>query len=134
MKNIFKTILGAVLGILISMFVIMLFDSLNAKLYPSSERNPTMKDFISGIQNLPIGAFVLIFTGYTLSSFFGGYTAARIAPNGKKVLASFCVGFFLLLGGIVYFISIPHPWILSISTSISFLVFSYLGGRLASKY
>ena len=133
MNSIFKLVLSVLAGIGVAFCVIYLCEGLNAKLYPSHSYNPSPEEMIAEIKTLPIQAFLLILTGYILSSFFGAYLASRLAPTPRKLYAGLAVGFFLLLGGIVNFISLPHPLWLSVSSTISFLLFSYIGARIAIK-
>lgn len=133
MKSIVKTIFGTIIGIMIGFFVLSLFETLSSKWYPSTHMNPTNAERIKDIEAMPLPGFLLILGGFILASFMGGYVAARISPDDKKILAAFCVGFFYLLGGIVLFMSLPYPIWLSISTGISFILFTYIGGRLAKR-
>ncbi|MEZ5046560.1 MAG: hypothetical protein R2831_06175 [Chitinophagaceae bacterium] len=120
-----KTAFAIILGIVIAMMCIALFDKVNQHYFPSNKLNPTLKELIDDIQNLPTKAYWLMFAGYMFSTFFGAYAASRVAPQVYKKLSAFAIGFFLLIGGIVYFISIPQPAWYSILTSIGFLVMPY---------
>lgn len=131
MKVILKTIFAAIIGIIISLCVYELVDALNGKLYPSTRMQPTYQERVNDIQALPLQAYLLLLGGYIVSSFMGGYTAARLAPFDRKILAAFSVGFFLLLAGIVYFLALPHPIWLVIGSCLSFLIFSYAGAIVA---
>lgn len=133
MRNIIKTIVASILGIVISLCVYELTDALNAKLYPSSRMQPTYEERLKDLEHMPLNAMLIVLLGYTVSSFMGGYTAARIAPDGKKMLAAMSVGFFLLLGGIVYFMVLPHAIWLTLSSCMAYLTFSFLGGKTASR-
>jgi type IV secretory pathway TrbL component len=132
-RVILRLIAAILAGIIVSFCVIVLFEGINAKFYPSEHINPTIEQMAEQLRSLPMQAFLIVLFGYIISSFFGGYTAARIAPNTRKEIAAFTVGFFLLLSGIVNFFSIPHPTWLTISSCVSFILFSYLGGKLATR-
>jgi archaellum biogenesis protein FlaJ (TadC family) len=133
MPSIFRLVLAVVIGIIISSMVIGLVDALNSVLFPSTILNPSIQEQSDLIRHSPIQEFLLVLIGYMISAFFGAYAAARIAPQDKKMISALFVGFFLLLCGIVYFIIIPQPWWLSISSGLSYMFFAYLGGRIATR-
>jgi hypothetical protein len=126
-----RIIIALLLGIFISFCVILLADSINVALYPSKHISPTFDEMQKEINTLPWTAFLIVSIGYMLSSFFGAYIAARISPEKYKLVVAMTIGFFLLLGGIVYSIAFPNPLWLSITSCISFMVFAYAGGKLA---
>lgn len=132
MRHIVQTIFGAVIGLIISFCVLILFDSLNARLYPATHMSPTMEDAMKDVQNLPLTAKWLVVLGFCLSSFFGGYMAARIAPASGKMVAAFSVGFLLLLGGIIYFVAYSLPLWMAVVSCTSYLLFSFFGGKAAT--
>lgn len=128
-----RMIISFLLGVIIAFCVILLAETLNAKLFPSKHLNPSFMEMQQEIDTLPAQAFLLVLLGYALSSFFGAYVAGRVAPSAYKFWMAMSIGFFLLLGGIVNFIAFPHPVWLSVSASISFLLFAFLGGKLAKE-
>jgi hypothetical protein len=132
MNSIFKLVLAVVAGIVIASMVIALVDSLNQMLYPSSIMHPTIHEQVELIRNAPLSERLLVLLGYIISSFFGGYTAGRIAPIKNKVLAALSVGFFLLLSAIVYFVLFPQPIWMMILSGICYMLFSFLGGKTAA--
>jgi hypothetical protein len=131
MRNTIRLILASIAGIILSFFVIKGAEGIVAKYYPLNTLNPTIKDLIEQAKTMPTKGLLMVLAGYIVSSFMGGYLAARLSPEGKKQLGAFVVGFFLLLSGIVMFISIPHPLWLTIASCVSYLAFSYLGGKTA---
>ena len=128
-----RSTIAVVLGIVISFFVIVLAEGLNEKYFPSKHLTPTLEQMKAEVANLPVKAFLLILLGYVASSFFGAYAAARIAFDTHKLYAGMTVGFVLLLGGIVNFITIPTPIWLAVSACISFMLFAYIGSVIAKK-
>jgi len=131
MNPLLRTVLAVISGVVISSLVIGSIDALNAYLYPSPILVPTIQEQAELIKNSPLNEFLLVLFGFILSSFFGGYTAARIAPKKKKMVCAMFVGFFWLLCGIVYFIIIPQPIWYSVSSGISYLLFAWLGAKAA---
>lgn len=125
-------LIGAVLaGIVLAFMVIRLSERVVTHFYPLRNSNPTVAELIEQAATMPLRGLLMVLAGYILSSFFGGYLAARLSPAGHETRAAFIVGFFLLLCGIVLFISIPHPWWMALCSGVSFMFFSWLGGRLA---
>lgn len=123
-------LIGAVLaGIAIAFMVIRLAECLVTYYYPLRSVNPTVAELIEQADTMPLRGLLMVLAGHVLSSFFGGYMAARLSLKGQETRAAFIVGFFLLLCGIVLFISIPHPLWLALCSGASFLLFSWLGGR-----
>lgn len=132
MHPVFKLVIAILCGILIALFVVNFVDALNAKIFPSPIMNPTVAERIKMIQESPLPMFGIILGGWILSSFFGGYAAARIASTQFKMFGALSIGFLMLLGGIVYFVTIPQPIWYTASSCISFILFSYLGGKVAT--
>lgn len=131
MKDNLKLISASILGIILAFIVIKWSETIVAKFYPLNTLNPSVDDIIQQAQTMPVKGLLMVLIGYILSSFIGGYVASRLSPQGKKKVAAFSVGFFLLLSGIVLFISIPHPLWLSLSSCVVYLLFSYIGGKAA---
>jgi hypothetical protein len=130
MNPIFRLVVAVIAGIGIASMLMWLVSALNNNLYPAEIMNPTIQEQVTMIAKAPLSEFMLIFAGNMLSSFFGSYTAARLAPGFKKLLAGLFVGFFLLLCGVFYFILIPHPIMFAAITCVLYLPFSYAGARL----
>jgi len=124
-------LIGAVLaGIVLAFMLIRLAERVVTHYYPLRSVNPTVAELIEQAATMPLPGLLMVLAGYILSSFFGGYLAARLSSHGQETRAAFIVGFFLLLCGIVLFISIPHPLWMALCSGVSFLLFSWLGGRL----
>lgn len=131
MNSIFRLVLAVMSGIAIACMVIGLIDTLNSHLYPSTILHPSMYEQAELIAHSPVSEFLLVLLGYILSSFFGGYTSARIAPQPKKLISGLFVGFFLLLCGIFYFILFEQPTWFVVSSCMSYLLFAFLGAKAA---
>jgi hypothetical protein len=59
------------------------------------------------VASMPLNAFLMILGGYILAAFTGGLIAGLIATENKTA-AAIRVGFVLILGAIMHFVSIPH--------------------------
>ncbi len=120
MHPIVKTALAIIVGIIIAICVIVLTESIASRFFPAQIANPTIPELEENIRTAPLAAMLIFLAGHALSSFFGAFTAARIAPENKKFMAGVTVSFFLLLGGLVNFISIAHPLWLVVSVCLSY--------------
>jgi hypothetical protein len=126
-----RLVLSVIAGIFVAAMVIVLTESVQSTLYPAKTKQADIQEIIKNIQSLPIWAFVIGVFGYILSSFLGAYTSARIATPKYKMYSAVTVGFFLLLGGIVQFISIPYPIWYSLTVCAILPLFSVFGGKMA---
>ena len=133
MHPIIKTVLAIIIGIVISMCVVVLTETVAERYFPAHSINPTIPEREEMIRTAPLIAMLIFLFGHGLSSFFGAYIAARIAPDNKKLMAGITVAFVLLLGGIVLFVSIQHPLRLALGTCISYMAFSFLAIKIASR-
>jgi hypothetical protein len=83
------------------------------------------------VASMPLNAFLMILGGYILAAFTGGLIAGLIATENKTA-AAIRVGFVLILGAIMHFVSIPHPRWFIIGSIAVYIPMAYLGGILAS--
>lgn len=132
MKKIVLTLVAILVGLILSCFVVKLCNDLNQWLFPATHITPTIEDTLEDAKNSPLAEKWLVILGFAASSFFGGYVAGRMAPVKNKIMAALIVGFILLLGGLIYFILYPLPIWMAIISCSSYLLFSYLGGRVSS--
>ncbi len=133
MNKVFKMVIAVVAGVLLASMVIGLVDMLNRYLYPSDLLHPDMKQQRDLIESAPLPEKILVLAGFILSGFFGGYFAARIAPETKKLLCASAVGFVLLLFVIFYIILFPLPMWFMVMSCMLIIPASLAGGRIAGK-
>jgi hypothetical protein len=133
MHPILKTVIAIFIGIVIALCVILLTESVASGYFPSPTANPTIAEIEANIRTAPLAAMLIFLAGHALSSFFGAYAAARIAPENKKFMSGITVSFFILLGGIVNFVSITHPLWLVVAVCISYIVFSMIAIYIARR-
>ncbi len=128
-----QTIIAIFLGIILSFMAVMQTESILVKFGTSPVANPSKAAYDSMIKDTPTSIFLIYILGHALSSFFGSYLACRLSPQIYKTLGGFVVGFILLLGGIVLFFSFNFPLWVGLSTCISYLLFSFLAIKIATK-
>ncbi|MBK9483009.1 MAG: hypothetical protein IPO02_13715 [Bacteroidetes bacterium] len=84
MHPIIKTVLAIIIGVIIAMCVVVLTETVAEKYFPAHSLNPTIEEREEMIRTAPFIAMLIFMIGHGLSSFFGSYVAARIAPDNKN--------------------------------------------------
>ena len=131
MNPVFRLVFSVLAGIAVACMVLSLVDTLNAHMFPSTILHPTLAEQQELTRTAPRNEFLLMLGGFLMSSFFGSYTASRIALPKHKRLSGLFIGFFLLLCDIFYMIIMPQPVWFSVCSIIFFIGFSWIGSRLA---
>ena len=128
-----KKILSVIAGIIAGTIVIYLVEIVSLKVYPPPAGVDVMKDkqaLIEYIRSAPLSAMLIVLLGYVLGSFVAGWLSARISASIRQPLIC---GVVLMAFGIMNLVDIPQPLWFSISTTISYIPFAYLGGKLGMK-
>ena len=105
-----RSFLAVLIGIVVCGLVVGVVEMLNLQLYPA----PAGVDFHDPVQvaahvaTLPAAAFAIVLSAWTLGSFAGGATAARISPSWPRACA-LVVAAFMLAGVLYNVIVLPHP-------------------------
>jgi hypothetical protein len=127
-----KSLLAMAGALVSAMLIFMLVQGLNSVIFPPPEgtnlRDPAaMRVFV---QSLPPLAFLVVWLSYSLGSFAAGWIAAKYAPRGSMSHA-LVVGAVLTVVGVMNLVSIPHPTWFVIVNLPEFLLFAWIGGRVA---
>ena len=105
-----RTILAVVAGILVAWLTMMLCQFGSAALHPPPPgldlTSPA--DLTAFIEAAPPSAMALVVTGWALGSLLGGWLAARISRRHPRT-AALLVGAVVLAGVIANAAMIPHP-------------------------
>jgi MFS family permease len=123
----------AMAGALVTAMVIfMLVQGLNSVIFPPPEgtnlRDPeAMRTFV---QSLPPLAFLVVLLSYALGSFAAGWIGARYAPRGAMSHA-LVIGAVLTAVGVMNLLAIPHPVWFAFLNVPEFILFAWLGGKVA---
>lgn len=113
-----KRITSVLAGLATAFIIFMIFQLISSRIYPVPSgmrmNDPVvMKSYVSG---LPVGAFLLIMAGYITGSFAAGAVIKVVSRSANKKPA-IITGILLTLGGLINFITIPHPlWMAVVST------------------
>lgn len=127
-----RNILSVVAGVAVAFAVMMGFEFANSRLYPF----PPGMDVFDAAQvrafaaSMPLSALVLVALGWTIGSFAGGYLTTRIAGAATARLA-LITGAVLTVGGMLNAWMIQNPWWFHFGGLPVFLIFAYLGFRVA---
>lgn len=97
-------------GVVIAVMVVILMDALVGRIYPlppgvDTRDEESLRQVIAG---LPIGAFVLLLTGWILAAATGSYFATRLATQARAT-HGLIVSIFVLVATIANLAAIPHP-------------------------
>lgn len=128
-----RRIVAVPAGLIAGIICITIVEKIGHQLYPppaaaGSGDMTAMKDYVA---HAPFMALFFVIIAYALAAFVSGFTASKVAGNGKHTSAVVCGVIFLCIT-IYMMVSLPTPiwfWILGIL--IWALVFA--GSKLALK-
>lgn len=127
-----KTVLAIFAGLFTGFILILIVEEWSHRLYPlpagtDMENISVMREII---QNMPIGAFMMIMLAYALGSFGAGLVTSLLSKEAP-LKRSLIVGSILLIGGISNLVLIPHPWWFAICSSLVYLPMAYAGHKVS---
>lgn len=131
MKN---KIISVLVGVIVGVIVVTLGEKIQHQFYPLPEGldfkdSKAVKAFVD---SLPLGAFISLVFIWILSSFVGGFVAAKLTHE-NKMKSAMITGGILMLAAIMNMFMIPHPVWMIVVTLALYLPAAYLGGKLATK-
>jgi hypothetical protein len=129
-----RSILAVAGGLAAAIVVVFIVDILNSLIFPpppgiDMNDQEAMRAFA---ERLPVGAFVILITGWGVASFVGSWIAGRIGRHAPFVHSMVFTGLFLMVG-ISNLILIPHPiwvWVIGIAAYVGS---GFAGARLATR-
>lgn len=130
MRRIFSVLAGLITGVVI----ISLVEMANGKLFPLPDGidfndKQALKQLML---NMPLGALIMVLSGWVLGSFSGGIVATIVADE-KKQRMSLIVGIAFTIATIFNMMSIPHPIWMWVGGMLLILPAALLGNKMASK-
>lgn len=125
MKN---RVLSVVAGLLISWLLVGIGDGIVARLFPFPDHlDPHNEDQLNEfINTLPIMAFWLMLSFWSLAAFSGGFITASLAASKWQRL-TIITGVILTLGSYGNLVILKHPLWVSISAMIVYPVMIIIG-------
>ena len=129
LKNITSFIVGAVIGGLVNMGIIMISDSVIA--LPKGIDPSDMDSLVNNFHLFEPINFLMPFLAHALGTFVGAFIAAKIAATYKLQFA-LSIGLLFLWGGIQMANILPAPnWFNIADLGFAYIPMAYLGYRLA---
>jgi hypothetical protein len=125
----FKRVLSVLAGVATGLAIVMATDTLIGKLYPPPpgidyHNSEAVKQMVS---NMPVGAFLVLLTGYAIAAFAGGAVATLVSGRARNVPA-LITGGILMVGGIMNVAEIPgHPIWFIVASTLAYIPFAYVG-------
>lgn len=125
-----RRILAVPAGLIAGIICITVIEKIGHQLYPPSQADDmtAMKEYVAAA---PFMALFFVIIAYAVAAFVSGFTASKVANNGKHTSAIVCGVIFLCIT-IYMMVSLPTPiwfWILGIGVWGLILV----GSKLALK-
>lgn len=116
-----QKLLGTSAGIATAILTILLIEAIGARFFPIPDGFETgdAASLSTMVSAMPLGAKLVVTSGWLLGAFAGGYTAFRLA---KWDAAGWIVAMCVAAGGIANIVSIPHPlWMQVSAVSLPFI-------------
>ena len=131
-----RTILGAVVGLVLAVVTIMLVEFAGHQAYPPPEGlNPMVtEDMAKIMETLPVGAMLFVVAAWVIGAFDGGFVAALIARKGHPRAAAIVPALMVMAGVVGMVIQMPaHPKWMSVAGLLLPIPAALLGAALATR-
>lgn len=131
MQHLIRNILALLAAVFAGGLVIMLVQSINAKLYPP----PPGLDYRNAEQmkayaaTLPAGAFAVVLLSYLLGISAAVFLATRLSGNAHR-RQGIIVALFFAAASIINLVSLPHPTWFWVGNVIVLLLAAWIGTKL----
>jgi hypothetical protein len=128
-KNILAVIAGVIIGSIVNMGILELGPSVIPT--PEGFDNSSMDKLAETIHLLTPINYITVFLAHGLGTLVGAFIAAKISTTCKMVF-SFVIGAWFLLGGIAMLFMIPSPILYTIIDLIgAYIPMAWIGWKLA---
>lgn len=131
-----RTILGALVGLVVAVVTIMLVEFAGHQAYPPpAGLNPMVtEDMAKILQTLPIGAMLFVVAAWVIGAFDGGFVAALIARGNRPRVAAIVPALMVIAGVVAMVLQMPdHPKWMSIAGLLLPIPAAMAGALLAMK-
>ncbi len=130
-KNIIAVVIGAVLGSIANMGIIMLSSSIIPP--PNGADVTTMEGLKATMHLFEPKHFIMPFLAHAVGTFVGAQLAAVIAAN-NKMRCAIIVGILFLIGGITNVLMLPSPLWFTITDIVgAYIPVAYFAAKLVIK-
>ena len=122
-------------GLVVSVVLITLVQAISVRLFPmppgTDPNDPAA--LARYMQQLPIGALLLVALSYAVGSLGGGIGVSLVARNAPYALAA-VVGGLLTVAGFMNLAAIPHPAWFAVVTTLTYVPGTLLGAYAAGQW
>jgi hypothetical protein len=133
MRSIARGILAAVAGIIGAVIVVMVFDGIVHRTFPTPGGVPTTPEAVrQAISQMPPGAFYLLLTGWVTATAVGAFIASRYSSRGQIGHGLFVTA-FMLAATMLNLWAVPHPEWMWPTASILIPVAGFLAAQAATR-
>jgi len=131
-----RTILGAVVGLVVAVATIMLVELAGHAVYPPpAGLDPRVtEDMVRIMATLPFGAKLFVVAAWLIGAFDGGFVAALIARKGHSRAAAVVPALMVMAGVVAMMVEMPaHPtWMAAVGLLLPIPV-ALAGAALATR-
>jgi hypothetical protein len=134
MPVVLRHTVAVVIGVVVAVTIIMLFEGLNSQLFPppAGLDHGTAAEMGTWLRTLPTGAFLLVLAGYAFGAFGGSVAIARFAPSRAAHLVGL-LGAILLAASLMNLVALPHPMWFWVANVLLIVGGAWLGFRLGAR-
>ena len=129
-----RTILGAVVGLVVAFLTIMLVELASHHVYPPPPGiDPgNTADMAKLIGMLPLGALLFVVAAWVIGAFDGGLVAALIARGNRPRIAAIVPALMVMAGVVGMIVAMPaHPTWMAVAGLLLPIPAALLGAKLA---
>jgi hypothetical protein len=132
--NLFRAILGAVVGVGLAFLVVVIAEQLGQRIYPvPADIDWSDADAVRRYTgSLPVGALFLFLAGWVGATLIGAVAGSALA-RPRAILISVIVGGLMLAATIANFLMTPHPAWLVAATIILIVNATWVAAKLTWK-
>lgn len=133
MKTLGRDVLGVLAGAVTGIVLVSVSDLVGEMLFPLppgvDPRDPAALS--AAMEEMPLGAILLLLAGWSVATFAGAWTAARIGSS--PVRNALLAGGVLLAGAVLTALAVPPPVWFWAAWLVLFAPCAYLGGWVVSR-
>lgn len=129
-----RRVAGILIGLIAGVITIGVVEGISSLIHPMPEGLDWNDKKARGewVMSLPFSAYLMILLAHAGGAFVAAMVCQLIVRD-RWVAAWVGLGVFLLLGGLVNFVSIPHPMWVAVSDLLLYVPSAVLGGTAATK-
>lgn len=127
---ILKRVLAVIAGVVVAVLLVSLSDALVARLYPlpAGTEISDVEGLPVVIEAMPIGAMLMLVTGWALAAGIGAFVAVRLS-EGRPAGVGLIVAGVILLATVANLVMLPHPVWMWPAALLLVPLFGWVGAR-----